>query len=401
MTLLDWLGHGLWPLPFWGILLWVLLLTHITIVTVTVYLHRHVAHRSVELHPILQHGFRFWSWFTTGMVTVEWAAVHRRHHATTETEADPHSPQIHGLGAIFWRGAEAYRSAAADPETMRRYASGCPDDWLEHHLYRRYPSLGVLLLGLVDVLLFGFAGLTVWAIQMLWIPVLAAGVINGVGHFWGYRNFESRDASANILPWGILIGGEELHNNHHAFPNSAKLSQKWWEFDIGWGWIRLFQCLGLARPLSTGPIVSRIPGKTTLDMDTAWAVLNDRFRLMANYRRFVVQPLLRQERSRADQAGRRRLRRAGRLLCREQTLVCERGQQRIADAVSLSQPLATVYQLRLRLQDIWETRGGCAEEMLASLRQWCRDAEESGIQTLREFVADLKSCATPRLAQTA
>ena len=290
MGVVDWLGNGLWNLSAWGIVAFVLVVTHITIVTVTVYLHRFSAHRSVDLHPALQHFFRFWSWLTTGMITRQWTAIHRKHHAATETEEDPHSPKVQGIWEILWKGTEAYRTAAADDAIMERYGSGCPDDWLERNLYSRHEMLGVGLMAVIDVALFGFVGISVWAVQMLWIPVLGAGVINGVGHYWGYRNFESPDASTNMVPWGILIGGEELHNNHHTYPNSARLSQKWWEFDAGWMWIRLFQAFGLARPLSTGPMAEKAPGKTTLDVDTMWAVLNDRFRLMAKYKNDVVRP---------------------------------------------------------------------------------------------------------------
>lgn len=399
MGIVDWLGNGLWGLSAWGIVVYVLVTTHITIVTVTVYLHRYSAHRSLDLHPALQHFFRFWSWLTTGMITKEWTAIHRKHHAATETEEDPHSPKVLGIGNILWKGTEAYREAAKDAKTMERYGSGCPDDWLEHNLYSGHPMLGIILLATLNILLFGLIGLTVWAVQMLWIPVLGAGVINGVGHYWGYRNFESPDASTNMLPWGILIGGEELHNNHHTYPNSARLSQKWWEFDVGWMWIRLFQGLGLARPRSTGPMVSKAPGKTTLDMDTAWAVLNDRFHLMAKYKKDVVKPLIEQECAKVDRATGRLLRTARKALCRHEGLVDESSKRRIDLAVQANHTIRTIYNLRLRLQDIWTQRGGNAEDMLQALRDWCLDAEATGIQVLRDFVGDLKSYTVPKLAE--
>ena len=399
MGLVDWLGNGLWDLSAWGIVAYVLVVTHITIVTVTVYLHRYSAHRSVELHPALQHFFRCWSWLTTGMITRQWTAIHRKHHAATETEEDPHSPKIKGIGEILWRGTEAYREAARDSAIMERYGSGCPDDWLERNLYGKHEMLGVGLMAAIDVALFGLAGLSVWAVQMLWIPILGAGVINGVGHYWGYRNFESPDASTNMVPWGILIGGEELHNNHHTYPNSARLSQKWWEFDAGWMWIRLFQAFGLARPLSTGPMAEKSPGKTTLDVDTVWAVLNDRFRLMAKYKVDVVRPMIEQECAKVDRATGRLLRAARNALCRHEGLVDESGKRRIDKAVQASHTIGTIYNLRLRLQAIWTQRGGDAEEMLHALTQWCRDAEETGIQALRDFVGELKSYTVPTLAR--
>ncbi len=399
MGVVDWLGNGLWGLSAWGIVLYVLVVTHITIITVTVYLHRYSAHRSLDLHPALQHFFRFWSWLTTGMITREWTAIHRKHHAATETEDDPHSPRVLGIGNVLWRGTEAYRAAARDAATLERYGAGCPDDWLERNLYSKHEMLGVGLMAAIDIALFGMIGLTVWAVQMLWIPLLGAGVINGVGHYWGYRNFESPDASTNMVPWGILIGGEELHNNHHTYPNSARLSQKWWEFDAGWMWIRLFQALGLARPRSTGPVAAKAPGKTTLDMDTAWAVLNDRFRLMAKYKNDVVRPLIEQECARVDQATGRLLRAARKALCRHEGLVDESGRRRIDQAVQASQTIGAIYELRLRLQAIWIQRGGDADDMLRALRQWCRDAEATGIQVLRDFVGELKSYTVPKLAR--
>ena len=399
LDVLAWLNNGFWEPSAWGVVAYLLVTTHITIVTVTLYPHRHLAHRALDLHPALAHCFRFWCWLGTGMIGRQWAAIHRKHHATTETEEDPHSPRIQGLGNILWRGTEAYRTAAADAALVERYGAGCPDDWLERNLYSRFPTTGVIILMLIDIALFGVIGLTVWAVQMLWIPVLGAGVINGVGHAWGYRNFESPDASANITPWGVLIGGEELHNNHHAYPNSAKFSHKKWEFDLGWQWIRLFRALGLAQPKSVGPIVERVPGKTTLDMDTAWAVLNDRFRLMAKYKNDVVKPLIRQECIEVDEATGRLFRKARSLLCREGSLVCAKGRGHIAAAVQASHTIATVYRLRVRLHDIWAKRGGNAEELLSALRHWCLDAEATGIQALRDFVGELKSCALPSLVK--
>lgn len=393
-ALLDLLSNGLLNLSWVGIVVYTLVVTHITIVGVTVYLHRHSAHRSVDLHPALQHFFRFWLWMTTGMVTKEWTAIHRKHHAVCETEEDPHSPQIRGLNEILWRGAEAYRESSKQPEIMQRYGAGCPDDWMERNVYTGHSALGVTLLMIINLLMFGAIGATIWAIQMVWIPFFAAGVINGIGHWWGYRNFECPDAATNISPWGILIGGEELHNNHHTYPNSAKLSQKWWEFDIGWFWIRLFEICGLAKARSTGPVAHKVPGKQTLDLDTAWAVLNDRFRVMSAYADRVVKPLIAQElpSSRAD------VRAAKATLCREPSLIDNEDKSRIEQLVASSPKIAQIYDLRLRLQDVWSKRGGNAEEMLQALKQWCLDAEATGIQTLRDFVEELRSYTTAKKA---
>ena len=367
----------------------VLAMTHVTIVSVTVYLHRHSAHRALTLHPAVAHFFRFWLWLTTGMVTKEWTAVHRKHHARTETGEDPHSPRVHGLGAIVWRGAEFYRAGATE-ETLRRYGKGTPEDWLERNVYAAHTSLGVGLMLVLDVALFGVLGLTVWAVQMVWIPFLAAGVVNGVGHFWGYRNFECPDAATNFFPWGILIGGEELHNNHHTYPNSAKLSVKRWECDVGWWWIRALHALRLAQPLFTGPVVARVEGKTAIDMDTTWAVLNDRFQVMARYAEEVVAPLVEQEYHRADAATRRLLKRSKAILCRHDDLVDDRQRRRIAAVVGTSPVLGVLYEKRQELAALWALRSR-GEELLHAFRRWCHEAEATGIQSLRDFVRDLRS----------
>ncbi|HEX7037413.1 MAG TPA: fatty acid desaturase [Pseudomonadales bacterium] len=397
-AILEWLSHGLVNWSVLELVIYTLVLTHITIVSVTVYLHRHSAHRALELHPVLKHFFRFWLWLTTGMNTKEWTAIHRKHHATCETEEDPHSPQVQGIKKIFWEGTEAYR-AAATPETLKRYGAGTPDDWLERNVYSRYSTAGIFTMMAIDLALFGAIGLTVWAIQMMWIPIMAAGVINGIGHYWGYRNFECSDASRNIVPWGIVIGGEELHNNHHTYPNSAKLSQKPWEFDIGWFYIRIFETLGLAKARSKGPVVEQVPGKRTIDIDTAWAVLNDRFRVMAKYAEQVVAPLVEQELARAGKARRRMVRAYKRVLCRDASLVDQAGQNQISEILGRSPKLQTIYEFKERLQGVWAKRGGNAEELLGELKAWCLDAEASGIQALKDFVAEIRSYSMPKLAR--
>jgi stearoyl-CoA desaturase (delta-9 desaturase) len=379
--------------------LYTLAMTHITIVAVTVYLHRYSAHRSLELHPVLKHFFRLWLWMTTGMLTKEWTAVHRKHHADCETEEDPHSPQIFGLSKVLWQGAELYGETTAKPEVLDRFGKGTPDDWMERHVYSRYKIAGIGTMMIIDLLLFGVAGLTIWAIQMIWIPFFAAGVINGIGHYRGYRNFECPDAARNIVPWGILIGGEELHNNHHTYPNSAKLSAKPWEFDVGWMWITLFKMFGLAKALSTGPVVQRVQGREVIDKDTVWAVLNDRFRVMANYAERVVGPMVELELQRADTATRGLFKRAKSLLTREETLVDDAGRTEISQLVDVSPMLKTLYELRQQLQGVWQKRGGDAEELLRAFKQWCVDAEATGIHALREFVKELKSYTVPGQAR--
>jgi stearoyl-CoA desaturase (Delta-9 desaturase) len=393
-SILAWLQHGIANASGWTIVLYTLMTTHLTVVSVTLYLHRHSAHRSLELHPVLKHFFRFWIWLTTGMVTREWTAVHRKHHAFCETDADPHSPRIYGLRKVLLEGAELYRQGA-DTETVEKFGKGTPDDWVERHVYSRMPMLGISLLLAVDLLLFGLIGLSVWAVQMLWIPVMAAGVVNGIGHYWGYRNFECPDAATNIVPIGFIVGGEELHNNHHTYPNSARFSVKPWEFDLGWAWIRVLAAMGLAKPLSTGPLVARDPARRIIDTDTVWAVFNDRFRVMANYAERVMAPMVEKEYQRADTATRRTYKRAKALLCREASLIDDRQMAHLMAIIATSPLLHTVYQMRQQLQQICARRSGDSEEWLRAFKQWCLDAEATGIQVLGDFVEDLKSYTMP------
>jgi fatty-acid desaturase len=370
-----------------------LILTHITIVSVTVYLHRYSAHRALQLNGGLKHFFRFWLWLTTGIKTQEWTAIHRKHHAHCETETDPHSPVVKGLGKVFWNGTELYKEAGT-PETLDRYGRGTPDDWLERHVYQRN-NVGITLMLAIDLMLFGAIGLTVWAVQMVWIPLFAAGVINGVGHAKGYRNFECPDAARNIVPWGILIGGEELHNNHHTYPNSPKLSVKWWELDIGWQWIKLFRLIGLARVKQLGPIAERVSGKHLIDLDTAWATVNDRFHIMAEYSRKVVTPLVQREKTTAGETHKTLLRRAKRLLIGEPSLIGDKEKHDIRALLNHYPSFERVYEMRRALDDIWRKGAHNSTEIRDALTEWCRQAEESGIEALREFAAYLRTYSMP------
>ncbi len=382
---------GILDLSAWQVVAATLILTHVTIVAVTVYLHRYSAHRSLELNAVLKHFFRFWLWLTTAMNTREWTAIHRKHHAKCETPDDPHSPVQKGLGTVLRRGAELYMEEAKNEETLRVYGKNCPDDWVERNLYSRYPNLGIVLMLGLDLALFGVIGLTVWAVQMIWIPVWAAGVVNGLGHAVGYRNFECRDAATNLVPWGILIGGEELHNNHHTYPNSAKLSVRKWEFDMGWAWIKLFSLFGLAKVNRTAPIAHRVKAKHQLDMDSAMAILNNRFQIMAQYRKLVIKPLVQLELQRADASVRHQFRRAKRLLSREPSLLQDDQQAHIEVILEQSQSLRVIYEQRLALQQIWTRTSANGHEMLAAMKQWVHDAEASGIQSLREFAEHLRT----------
>jgi stearoyl-CoA desaturase (delta-9 desaturase) len=382
---------GLLSLSWWEVILYTLGVTHITIAAVTIFLHRHQAHRALELHPLVSHFFRFWLWLTTGMVTKEWAAVHRKHHAMCETEADPHSPQIRGLRVVLLRGAELYREEADLAETLERYGKGTPDDWLERNLFSGHSYLGIILMLLVDLALLGPIGLTVWAVQMLWSPIFAAGVINGVGHYYGYRNAESPDASTNIVPWGILIGGEELHNNHHAWPGSARLSYQWWEFDIGWLYIRLLQAVGLARVKRVSPPPVQVVPAAEPDAEAVHAIINYRLQVLARYGSQVIKRIHREELRRV--ARNRNLKgafkRARDALLRDELLLDETARRSVGMVLGHSQALAAAVEFRRRLQAIWQQAAGQPEKALAALQQWCREAEASGNRYLQQFARQL------------
>ena len=384
------MADGLLDLSFWGLVGATGLLTHLTIISVTVYLHRHQAHRALELHPAVSHLFRFWLWLTTGMVTREWVAVHRRHHAFCETPDDPHSPRVLGIRRVLWQGAELYQDAIRDAETLERFGSGTPDDWLERRVYSGHRNLGIILMLAIDLLLFGLPGITIWAVQMLWIPFWAAGVINGLGHWWGYRNYECSDAATNVVPWGLVVGGEELHNNHHAFPDSARLSSRPWELDLGWGWIRLLAALGLARVRRVAPRLARVGDKPAPDKETLRAVLRCRMLVLSGYARSVIRPVLKAELARADSSCRQALKRARGALVRDRRLLDEALSQRLSSALEASTTLNTVYQFRLDLQAIWERRSASPAETLAALKAWCQAAEASGIRALEEFAREMR-----------
>jgi stearoyl-CoA desaturase (Delta-9 desaturase) len=355
-SIFEFVKYGLTGWGWLEIVIFTLAVTHITIAGVTIYLHRCQAHRAVELHPIVSHFFRFWLWLTTGMVTKEWAAIHRKHHAKCETEEDPHSPQTRGLSTVLWQGADLYRDSAKDITLLDRYGHGCPDDWVERHVYTGRSALGVSLMLIANVLLFGVVGAAVWAVQMMWIPFFAAGVVNGIAHFWGYRNFKSPDTSANLIPWGILIGGEELHNNHHAHATSPKLSSRWYEFDIGWMYIRILQAFGLARPRSL-PMsdVAVNPNKVEIDAATIQAILYSKYELMARLSKRV-----------------------------------QKFQASVANTNAFSDLARTAGQLRVDFEAIWSQRALSVDQTIEAVQQWCQRAEASGISACEEFARRLR-----------
>jgi stearoyl-CoA desaturase (Delta-9 desaturase) len=387
---------GVFNLPWWGDALVALMLTHVTIVAVTVFLHRHQAHRALDLHPAVSHFFRLWLWLTTGMVTKEWAAVHRKHHAKCDTPEDPHSPQILSISRVLWLGVFLYVKEAGKAETIERYGRGTPDDWLERNVYSRVPVVGLTLMGAADIVLFGVVpGVLILGIQIVWIPFWAAGVINGIGHYWGYRHWPTPDASRNIVPLGLLIGGEELHNNHHAYPTSAKLSMKWYEFDIGWLYIRLLQTAGLATVKHTAPMPHFVAAKPAVDAQTLQAIIACRYAVLAQYgrslRRAYREELAKLRRFAPQDAL--ALQTVEPWLDRDEALLREHERIRLAELLPKSHVLLTMYAMRHELAAVWGRSMATREQLVAQLQDWCRRAETSDIKPLAEFSRQLRSYA--------
>ncbi|MCZ8255640.1 MAG: fatty acid desaturase [Polaromonas sp.] len=389
---LDWLANGLLAASWWQIVLYTLVTTHITIASVTIYLHRHQAHRAMDLHAIPSHFFRFWLWLGTGQVTKEWVSIHRKHHAKCETIEDPHSPQAHGIKKVFWQGAELYRAESKNKETMSKFGHGTPNDWIERNLYTRYSWQGVGLMMIIDLALFGVAGLAVWAVQMAWIPVTAAGIINGIGHYWGYRNFEAPDASTNISPWGIMIGGEELHNNHHTYPTSAKFSVKPYEFDIGWIYIRALEKVGLASVKKVPPKLQLGSIQPVADEKTLEALIAHRYEVMAGFARELRRAGKAEiEVLKAKKADVSVLRAANRWLHRDDDKVPAAAKPQIAQARAEHPVLDKMVTMREELRQMWLTTSASREQLASDLQAWCHRAEESGIAALREFSMKLRA----------
>ena len=394
--LINWLAHGLLGASWWQVALFALVVTHITIASVTIFLHRAQAHRSLELHALPSHFFRLWLWLTTGMVTKEWVAIHRKHPAKCETVEDPHSPQTRGIKAVLLTGSEMYRAEAKVHETIDKYGRSTPDDWIERNLYTRYSWQGVGVMLLVNLSLFGAIGAAVWALQMAWIPITAAGIINGIGHWWGYRNFEAADASTNISPWGIIIGGEELHNNHHTYPTSAKLSVKPYEFDIGWAYIRGLEMVGLAKVRKTVPLLKLGAVRPVADDQTLEAIITNRYEVMAKYARNLrhasrAEVVRLKSEGSASAAKLENMRLANRWLHRDEDKIPLDVKARVAAAVEHSPRLAKLVAMREELRSLWTRTNVSAEQLVADLQAWCRKAEDSGIAALQEFALKLRA----------
>jgi stearoyl-CoA desaturase (delta-9 desaturase) len=395
---LSFLSSGFLDWPVWKVVIATLVLTHITIAGVTIYLHRCQAHRALDLHPAVSHFFRFWLWLTTGMQTGEWAAIHRKHHAKCETAEDPHSPQIKGIRKVLWQGSELYMEEADNEETIEKYGRGTPEDWVERNLYSKFVWHGVGLMLVVDWILFGLGvGTTVWAVQMLWIPFFAAGVINGVGHFSGYRNYDCADQSRNIVPWGILIGGEELHNNHHTFATSAKLSSRWYEFDIGWLYIRTLSALRLAHIKKVAPKPRFAQPRAAVDAANLQAVIAHRYDVMAkfakSFERAYREEVARLKDRRDAGSDVARVTKARRWLHQDVAKLSPVHRGKVEGALAQSPMLAKIHEMRAELAAIWERSSASSEQCLVQLQDWCKRAEESGVRALQEFSLRLRSYA--------
>ncbi|MET0383769.1 MAG: fatty acid desaturase [Burkholderiaceae bacterium] len=392
----DFFSHGALHASWWEVVLCTLVLTHVTIAAVTIFLHRSQAHRALDLGPVPSHFFRAWLWLTTGMVTKEWVAIHRKHHAKCETVDDPHSPVTRGIKTVLLTGAELYRAESKNLETIDKFGHNTPDDWIERNLYSRFQWQGVAVMMIVDLMLFGAIGATVWAVQMLWIPITAAGIINGIGHYWGYRNFEAVDASRNVSPWGVLIGGEELHNNHHTYPTSAKLSVKPYEFDIAWGYIRALEMLGMAKVRKIPPQLRMGHVRPVADNETLEAVIANRYEVMAKYaremRRACAAELARLRAQGAENTPRwADMRVARRWLHRDAEKIPGHLQAQVADAAATTPALAKLVVMREQLRQLWTRTNVSAEQTVGDLQLWCKQAEESGIEALREFSLKLRA----------
>ena len=396
--MLDFLSHGLLNLPWWGVLLCALAFTQTTIAAVTLYLHRSQAHRGVDFHPLVSHFFRLWLWLTTGMVTKEWVAIHRKHHARCETEADPHSPQVLGLKKVLAEGSELYRAAAKDEAMLVQFGKGTPDDWMERNVYTRHSTVGITIMFIVNVLLFGVIGIAIWAVQMAWIPIWAAGVINGLGHYFGYRNFENEDASTNLIPWGFWIGGEELHNNHHTFGTSCKFSYHWYEFDIGWMYICILRRLKLAQVRKVAPKLG-LQAQHTLNADTVQAIIHNRYLLAMRYSKQLQSDLaaemakIKHDITLPDPA-----KAFAKWLQKEPALLNAVEQQQLQVLTAQSPMLDKIYRMRRDLSELWGRSSLSSEELVQKLQAWCQQAENSGIEALARYAQVLRQAKTIQAA---
>ncbi len=395
MNILDFLQHGLLNFSWLQILITLLIVTQVTILAVTLYLHRDQTHRGLKLHPVVQHFFRFHLWMTTGMLTKDWVAIHRKHHAKCETAEDPHSPQFHGIKKVLASGVELYTEERSNQETLDTYGKGTPNDWIERNVYTRFHFLGINLMLLIDIALFGVIGITFWAIQIIWIPFFAAGVINGLGHWSGYRNYSTSDCSTNLTRFGFFIGGEELHNNHHAFPSSCKFSHVKGEHDWGWYAIKTLNAVGLATIQKTVPVLEQRTddhdNKNTIELDAVKAMLTHKVNLLQTYVKDVIKPAIAQEYDTRSKQFRKSSDKFLNSLSIDWRFLDDEAKELFKEYINTSPTIETIIKYRDELKEIWEAKGKTTEQMIEALKEWCQNAEKSGVKVLQEYAQKLQT----------
>lgn len=385
--------YGLIRLPLWGYVLSTFVMVQVMFLGISLYLHRDQSHGALALHPAVRHFFRFWLWFCAATVTRQWVAVHRRHHAFPDRAGDPHSPVVFGLARVMLQGYELYAAAARDPDILRNYGRGTPDDWIERNVYSRFPVVGISLCITVQMVAFGIPAITMLAVQLVAQPLFAAGIINGLGHCFGYRSYEVPHSATNIVPWGLLIAGEELHNNHHAFPASPRFSVQPWEIDAGWFFIRLLRAAGLARTGTVAPLPKIAQGRTSMDVDTARALFSHRMHVLRDYRRRVIQPVFRQ--LLCEQESQALLSRSdSQLLIRHPSLLDAQGSQRLHELLGHYAVLRAIVEFHTRLQWLWDGKSPTDAHALQDLCALCADGEGSPIPALRRFARRLPTYAS-------
>ena len=375
--------YGVFELSFWGYVAVTFVTIQVMFLGVTLYLHRDQSHGGLTLHPVLRHLFRFWLWYSSGVVTKEWVAVHRRHHAYADKVGDPHSPLIFGLRRVVLEGYELYSAATRDSSIVRNYGKGTPDDWMERNLYSRYPNLGIVLFSLTFLVLFGIPAILMVVVHLSAQPFFAGGVVNGLGHAVGYRSFEMPSTATNLVPWGVLLGGEELHNNHHAFPRSARFAVQRWEFDIGWFWISAFRAVGLARVRYVAPRPHLEHRRSELDADTVNALFTNRMHVLREYARRVVLPVCRELARREPRGSVPAM--TPRLLISHPTLLAEEAKRALRELLERYEVLRRIVEYREGLQHLWNDASANQARAVGQLKEWCAQAEASGIRALREF----------------
>ncbi len=387
---MDLLINGLIEFTWVEYIIYTLIVTQITIMAITLYLHRGICHSAIDIRAPLAHFFRFWLWFTTSMKTADWVAIHRKHHAKVETIDDPHSPIVHGINTVLFRGADLYAEEKANEETIKKYSHNCPNDWIEHKIYSGKSNLGILFLFILNILMFGVVGIIIWAIQMMWTPIFAAGGINGVGHYYGYRNFDTADESTNMMPIAFFIGGEELHNNHHAYPTAAKFSYKPWEFDIGWLYIKIFSIIGLVKVKRLAPKTIVEETSKELDSETAYALLRSKILVITNYTKKVINPIMKKETKSASNELKKLIKKSKTSFLRQPDRISNQSITDLQMIFNENNSLSIVYNLKNKLHSILNSKYSKLDKFKDTINEWCLEAKSQGIDDLNDFSESLK-----------